>query len=353
MLRKMETSFGPDQEDPIDFDKELEDDILEQAEKAVPLNRFPSGPNGFEEDTTDNESCVTDSYEEALSYGATAIIVGNNRFDDAHSDMDELDTQSSAASKKIESFTHSDTLYMNYNHSSYLLNIKHQTKPYYDQLTHKMVNLSFSLPANINRYDKDWVDDCEISLHYEKIDTRVCSAPIIRVSMKEANNAVTSKDIEKRSKSAPAVKLGDNFAQFITDNISNNNIDYDNISRLSHANSHNLNNDYNNIDGMDINSSPVNDSNLKQSDSKKISNLKKPTAEIFILGEVENHFPQDKCTVCTLPGEVIEDTQAKDAFKVSRVRYEREDEKRVSCFYKYFWIKPLDICCTCLGTLYD
>ena len=44
MSDNSETVFGPDQEDPIDRDKELEEEIQEQAEKTVPLNRFPSGP---------------------------------------------------------------------------------------------------------------------------------------------------------------------------------------------------------------------------------------------------------------------------------------------------------------------
>ena len=83
MSDNSETVFGPDQEDPIDRDKELEEEIQEQAEKTIPLNRFPSGPRGYMGDTTDTESCgASDEYEDAIYYGAMATT--NNYVDEVN-----------------------------------------------------------------------------------------------------------------------------------------------------------------------------------------------------------------------------------------------------------------------------
>ena len=69
------TVFGPDQEDPIDMDQELVEEIQEQQEKTVPLNRFPSGPGRAE----DTESSVSEEYDEVMSYGAVPGFEGNNQ----------------------------------------------------------------------------------------------------------------------------------------------------------------------------------------------------------------------------------------------------------------------------------
>ena len=62
---------------------------------------------------------------------------------------------------------------------------------------------------------------------------------------------------------------------------------------------------------------------------------------------------QNSDTVSTLPGEVIEDTSGQQPLPLPRERNLHQDQKRVSCFYKYFWIKHLDTCCSCFGALYD
>ena len=124
MSDNSETVFGPDQEDPIDRDRELEEEIQEQAEKTVPLNRFPSGPRGFIEDTTDTESGgASDEYEEVTSYGATATI---NDY------VDEFNNS-----------TNNQTIYHK-EHNAYLF-----------QSQHEMVNLPFSLPGDLHKCGMD------------------------------------------------------------------------------------------------------------------------------------------------------------------------------------------------------
>ena len=92
---------------------------------------------------------------------------------------------------------------------------------------------------------------------------------------------------------------------------------------------------------------------FKQSEDENDLNCSKPLREMSI--DVKSEHPihhTNSDTVATLPGEVIEDTSATQPLPLPRERNLQQDEERVSCFYKYFWIKPLDICCSCLGALY-
>ena len=188
-----------------------------------------------------------------------------------------------------------------------------------------MVNLSFSLPGDVHK--------CGMGTDTgEEILTRVATAPNTKVIIRDTKHAVSGTDLKKRGKSAP-------------NNISHQkNYENNDVIELFLENGTIGNNAFH----------PVSTENFKQSEDENELTCDQPQTEMFFDLKVD-HPPihQNSDTVSTLPGEVIEDISAQHPLPLLRERTLHQDQKGVSCFYNYFWIKPLDICCSCLGALYD
>jgi len=263
------TVFGPDQEDPIDIDQELVEEIQEQADKAVPLNRFPSGPERGDDDISDMES--SDEYEEAMVYGASSGF-----------DLEEKN---------------------------------------------QMVNLSFSLPCDLNRLGRS-----PENISNEK--TRVRSAP--HTNIVNIVSKVTTRKIEKRGKSAPVKKIIN-----IANNLENSDIKVDETDTDTIYAKINPNSCCDTERGMTIES--LDKKEFKQSEhTKEYESINKSVAKTKDVPTI--------CQIYTIPGEVFEDQSANQ--KADMNTYLQSEEK-ISCFHKYLWINPLKLCCVCMGSFYD